>query len=149
MKFKTKEDLDRYINEKRAKQYVTTLTTPLSLEEIDILRTKPLNIPLGRFYEIQTKSEDRITSVLRLLYEIEGFDFGGWNYREDDGENELCFLSDTSFYIYTYDSDTLINDVFENELPVGYLFLEKHMLIKCFLDDVYFHYANIIEQREM
>lgn len=148
MKFKTKEELDCYINEKRAKQYETVLTEPLSLDEIDILRKKPDNVTLRQYYDIQTKSEKRITSVLELLYEIEGFDFGGWSYGSDDSETELQFWTETRFYVFTYDSDTFISNVFQNELPVGYLFLEKKGLINFYLGSIQYHYSAIIEECE-
>ena len=149
MKFKTREELDRYINEKRNKQYETVLTEPLSLDEIDILRKKPEDITLRQFYDIQSKSEDRITSVLKLLHEIEGIDgFAGWNYDQEDLIDELQFWCETRFYVFLYEWDTFITNVLDNQLPTGYLFLEKHVLIKCYLDDIHFYYATIIEERE-
>ena len=152
MKFKTLKELDRFIGEKLLKHYETELTEPLTLDEIEILRKgPPEHITWGKVNEIRSKSEERITSVLQLLYEIENYYFSGWDYGSDESErSELKFYSENRFYVYLYStSDLIMSEVFEdNEIPVGYLFLDKEQVIKSFLSDIRTHYSNLIQERE-
>jgi hypothetical protein len=77
MKFKTLTELNEYIEQKRNTSYQTELSVEVSLDEIYILREKPENISYRTVQLINEKIEERVTSIVKLLSEIEGIKYSG------------------------------------------------------------------------
>lgn len=149
MKFKTLEELNQFIASKRGQNYKTILSSSLTLDEIDILRDKPSTVTLGRLYDITTKAENRISSLVELFAEIEDIRYAGWSYSESEhGSEEIKFLyGEDRFMIYPYTEQwrNVMSEVFEYWFPVGYLFLEKDVLVTKYLNEIHGHYTKIFD----
>lgn len=147
MKFKTQEQLDIWINQKRSVEYKTDLGNPLTKEEIQVILNKPSSTTIGEYDQIKDKFESRIAKILELICEIEGQKFNGWVYDSDEDRGDPLVL-DSRVCVYLYDQIDNISNVFDNMIPIQYLTLEKRGLVNFYLSSVSLYHSELIKKKE-
>ena len=148
MKFKTQEQLDEWINQKRSIDYKTDLGTALTEEEIEIILNKPSSATIGEYNRIKDKFESRVTKILELICEIEGQKFNGWAYGSDESDREDPLVLDSRVYVYLYNQIYNISNVFDDMIPIQYLTLEKRGLVNFYLSSVSLYHSELIKKKE-
>ena len=148
MKFKTQEQLDGWIGQKRSVDYKTDLIASLTEEEIEIILNKPSSTTIGEYNRIKDKFESRITKILELICEIEGQKFNGWAYGSDESDREDPLVLDSRVYVYLYDQIYNISNVFDDMIPIQYLTLEKRGLVNFYLSSASLYHSELIQKKE-
>ena len=148
MKFKTQEQLDGWIGQKRSVDYKTDLIASLTEEEIEIILNKPSSTTIGEYNRIKDKFESRVTKILELICGIEGQKFSGWDYGSDESDREEPFVLDSRVYVYLYDQIDNISNVFDNMIPIQYLKLDKRGIVNFYLSSVGLYHSELIQKKE-
>jgi hypothetical protein len=151
-KFKTLEELNQWKQNKLSAQYTTVLSEPLTMDEIDILRGKR-DVKVSEYNATKSKLESRMDSVLHLICEIDNVGFGWWDYDHEESDDIRIHDDYIEFYFeddYHYPGTNSMYDSLlfsdEQELPLVYLFLDKDIIIKNYIEDTYQYYLKEIQR---
>jgi hypothetical protein len=159
---KTIDAVHKFADSALKRDYQTQLSEPLSLLEIDMVRNKPDHITFKMYNDLVDKYNDRFSSVIHLILEIEDIKLedGNWfdhDYVKEGGQADPIISEDTfSFYFdetpHHKDENSFrmpLSPIFNTfEVPLGYLFLERDAIVKGYVRNVVVYYTELFRKRD-
>ena len=101
MKFKSVEQLKAYRQAKLDAKYNTVLSEPLSEKEIDAIKGS-VDVKVSELNNAKLLFDQRVTSLLKLICEIDDVGYGWWAYEFYDNNSPMPTEIEISNYNFSY-----------------------------------------------
>ena len=156
MKFKSVEQLKAYRQAKLDAKYNTVLSEPLSEKEIDAIKGS-VDVKVSELNNAKLLFDQRVTSLLKLICEIDDVGYGWWAYEFYDNNSPMPTEIEISNYNFSYyfepsygknnfESISLCN---EQTMPIEYLSMSTEEVIKDYIERTFsFHHLELLKKEQ-